>query len=150
MTQSVVSCLHINHYNEGSRVPPVYQKPKPSKSKTSKSKSHKHHGLSGGAIAGIVVGTLAGAAIIAGVAFWLWRRKRRNQRKPSEADGHQLQELGASAHAKVSQTPADEATEMSTVDTQRTELPGSEPAELHGDFQPAEIPVSEPTEEKKK
>lgn len=35
-----------------------------------------HHGLGSGAIAGIVIGTLAGVALLAAAAFFLWRRKR--------------------------------------------------------------------------
>ncbi|KAL1953456.1 hypothetical protein VTO42DRAFT_2794 [Malbranchea cinnamomea] len=35
--------------------------------------------LSGGAIAGIVVGSVAGVALIAGVAFFLWKRNRANR-----------------------------------------------------------------------
>lgn len=33
-------------------------------------------GLHGGAIAGVVVGSLAGVALIAGLAYFLWRRSR--------------------------------------------------------------------------
>lgn len=36
-------------------------------------------GLSGGAIAGIVIGAIAGVALIAGAAFFLYRRKSRQQ-----------------------------------------------------------------------
>jgi hypothetical protein len=38
-------------------------------------------GLSGGAIAGIAVGAVAAGAILAGIAFWIWRRKHKDQQK---------------------------------------------------------------------
>ncbi|KAH7068367.1 aspartic peptidase domain-containing protein [Paraphoma chrysanthemicola] len=43
--------------------------------------------LGGGAIAGIVIGALAGLALIAGLAFLLWRRKTRANARPAELSG---------------------------------------------------------------
>lgn len=53
--------------------------------------------LSGGAIAGIVVGSVAGLAIIAGAAWFLWRRaasEEESKRQIDEAD-EKLRDLGS-------------------------------------------------------
>lgn len=42
--------------------------------------------MSGGGIAGVVIGTLAGVALIALLAFFLWRRKRRNDEDEDDDD----------------------------------------------------------------
>jgi hypothetical protein len=73
---SVLSCLGVKHFNEGSRVPAAAPEPTPV--------DLGEGGLSGGAIAGIVVGSVVGFSIIvAGVVFY-WLRKRKIRRK-SEA-----------------------------------------------------------------
>ena len=74
---SVVSCLGVNHgnnhsYNEGSRVPAAAPEPTPV--------NLGDEGLGGGAIAGIVVGSVAGVGIIAAAAAFSWLRKRKTRR----------------------------------------------------------------------
>lgn len=44
-----------------------------------------HKRLSGGAIAGIVIGVLAGIALLAAAAFFLWRRQRGNGTDPENS-----------------------------------------------------------------
>lgn len=41
--------------------------------------------ISGGAIAGIVIGSVAGVALIAAAAFWLFRRRAKGQNKEQKA-----------------------------------------------------------------
>lgn len=43
-------------------------------------------GLSGGAIAGIVIGALAGAALIAGLLFFFWRRRRQHFKQQAQSN----------------------------------------------------------------
>lgn len=40
-----------------------------------------HSGLKAGAIAGIAVGAVAAVALLAGLLFWLWRRRRQQHQK---------------------------------------------------------------------
>ena len=73
---SVISCLGVTHFNQGSRVPAAAPQPTPV--------NLGNGGLSGGVIAGIVVGSVIVAGInVAGIAF-CWMRKR-NARRKSEA-----------------------------------------------------------------
>jgi type IV secretory pathway VirB10-like protein len=70
-----MSCLRATQVQPGSQTPPAAPTPTPLGG----------GGLSGGAIAGIVVGVVVGVALIAGLAFWFWRR-RRAQRKPASTE----------------------------------------------------------------
>ena len=73
---SVLSCLGVTHFNQGSRIPAAAPQPTPV--------NLGDGGLSRGVIAGIVVGSVTGAGIVvAGIVFW-WLRKRKTRRK-SEA-----------------------------------------------------------------
>lgn len=65
---TTVSCLRTNEYSPGSRVPPPLPAPTPVGEKG---------GLSGKAIAGIVVGVLAGVSIICfALVAWWWRKRK--------------------------------------------------------------------------
>lgn len=82
ITRSVteLSCLHINHINEGSYVPPA----EPTPTSTSDSSSD---ALSGGTIAGIVVGVILAILLICGIGFWFWRKRK----VPKRGDGPERQ-----------------------------------------------------------
>lgn len=95
--------------------------------------------LSGGDIAGIVVGSVAGAVLIFGLLFWFWRRRknlrrRKQQQKEQEAleESKSIQELGGvvpteADSADVNELPdkKDIAVEMSE-GVRRNELGGDE------------------------
>lgn len=71
--RSVVNCLHIEHYNQGSRVPAAGPEPT--------SIDIGGRSLSKGAIAGIVVGCVIGVGlVVAAAVVWWWRRKKRQGR----------------------------------------------------------------------
>ena len=72
---SKMSCIRADHVNPGSEAPPAAPKPT----------AVGGGGISDGAIAGIVVGVVAGIALIAGAAFFFWWRKRK-ARKAKSAD----------------------------------------------------------------
>ena len=80
-TQSIVQassklgCLRAKHLTPGSEKPIKAPAPTPIGS----------GGLSGGAIAGIVVGVVVGVALIAGAAFWFWRKRRVSKQASTEA-----------------------------------------------------------------
>jgi len=131
---SVLSCLGIKQYNEGSRVPAPAPQPTPV--------DLSGGGLGGGAIAGIVVGSVVGVGIvIAGVAFFWLRRKRKTKRKSEASPPENVYPEDKPPYAAVDPlAPAefgDESTlqEIDTREPYRSELPGAairDPAELVG------------------
>lgn len=145
--RATLTCAHVNHITEGSLQP--YAAPSPTPIGGSS--------LSGGAIAGIVVGVLAGVAVVLGVLWFFWIRKRRAGKKLVKA-GDDNPPPAYSAEAKVVEAPHDNEqmplTELSGQDSQvRPELPTqkSEPrVELAGDTTqykdvrgpPAELPAA--------
>lgn len=70
--------------------------------------------ISGGAIAGAVIGALAGLAIIIGAAYWLLRRRQRNKGDSTVAEDYRNAEL-----------PGDGT---SPVDKQLAEMPAADEA----------------------
>jgi hypothetical protein len=67
---SRMQCLRIKNFSEGSRVSPKLPEGTPYSYGSS---------LGGGAIAGITVGLVAFVLVAAGLAYWFWRRRRRQQ-----------------------------------------------------------------------
>ncbi|KAI5358254.1 hypothetical protein Slin15195_G065810 [Septoria linicola] len=53
--------------------------------------SSKDNGLSGGAIAGVVIGSLAGVALIAGAIFFLWRRNKKSKAAATQPSMQQVE-----------------------------------------------------------
>lgn len=131
---SVLSCLGIQQYNEGSRVPAPAPEPTPV--------DLGGGGLGGGAIAGIVVGSVVGFGIVvAGVAFLWLRRKRKTRRKSEASPPDNLYPEDKPSYAAVDPlAPAefgDESTlqEIDTRHPYRSELPDAairDPVELAG------------------
>ena len=97
-----------------------------------------HTGLSKGDIAGIAVGSVAGAALVAGLAFWLFCRRRRS-RKPKEpettanelAGGDERKELGTGQQR--SQVERSQRVELSQDAAKKQELGGPELYEMWAD-----------------
>lgn len=74
--KSVLTCAHVDHFNPGAYVPAALPEPKPI-----------HYGsrkLSGGAIAGIVIGVVA-VFILTDIAVFFWWRRRRAARTKKAA-----------------------------------------------------------------
>ena len=133
-----LACLHVNHFTEGSRVPPPM--PRPS-----------GNGLSRGDIGGIVVGSVFGALLIAGLGYCLWRRKvKSSQESPklsfwarhrhaTEMDAAEAAEATPKANelseeAEKRELPAPHETlELSGENIKRAELQANVPAELPAD-----------------
>lgn len=75
--------------------------PKPTSSEAPAS-DNSSSGLSGGAIGGIVGGVVGGLALIGGIAFFLWRRKKYStvaQADPSSPTSHYAQQQHQQQHA---------------------------------------------------
>ena len=131
---SVLSCLGIKQYNEGSRIPAPAPQPTPV--------DLSDGGLGGGAIAGIVVGSVVGVGIVvAGVAFFWLRRKRKTRRKSEASPRDVIYPEDKPPYAAVDPpAPAefgDESTlqEIDTREPYRSELPDAairDPVELVG------------------
>ncbi|KAK5173769.1 uncharacterized protein LTR77_002450 [Saxophila tyrrhenica] len=66
---SVMACLRADDVQPGSDTVPAPAAPTPIGSEDD--------GLTGGAIAGIVVGVVAGLGIVAGAGWWFWRRSKK-------------------------------------------------------------------------
>jgi hypothetical protein len=130
---SVLSCLGIKQFNEGSRVPDPAPQPAPINLNSG--------GLGGGAIAGIVVGSVVVVAIfLASIAFY-WLRKRKARRKSEASPSDTAYPEDKPPYAVVDPlAPAefgDESTlqEIDTREACRSELPDAairDPVELAG------------------
>ncbi|QIW99866.1 hypothetical protein AMS68_005384 [Peltaster fructicola] len=132
-----LTCLHINHYNPGSRVSPAQPAGTPYNTTASATASATatatpSAGISGGAIAGIVIGVLAIIFIVLG-AIWFFRRRRRAT-KETEPEAVEIYTKEHKMDRKYSEAPsANYVSEMSP-DTHKAELPGGAfSAELQGD-----------------
>ncbi|GAB1742070.1 hypothetical protein NU219Hw_g7459t1 [Hortaea werneckii] len=109
-------------------------------------------GVSGGGIAGIVVGVVAGVAIIAGALFWMLRKRRQNARTRTGG-----QEEVRPYYATDSRSPSDGPTyyqdspEHGSLDkgpaTRETQIGGQVPlAEISASPDPVEMPTPPPQE----
>ena len=76
-TKANLQCLRADRVSPGSKTVPAAPDPTPLYGNK----------LSGVAIAGIVIGVLAGVALIAGLAFFFWRKRRRNQKTQAFSAG---------------------------------------------------------------
>lgn len=144
---SMLTCPHINNINAGSMEP--YPPPSPTPIGGSSS-------LSGGAIAGIVIGVLAAVGIVLGALWFFWFRKRRAARRANDLGDADHPPPAYTANAKTAEAPSENEqmplTELSGQESQlRPELPTQKSAprvELAGDAickdagePPAELPA---------
>lgn len=107
--QAYLSCLRTSNFNAGStKVTPL-------------SLPSSGNGLSGGDIAGIVVGSVVGALLIFGLCFWLFRR-RRKQRKSYEETAAELDGDGEASRTAELAEKRHTHTEMGDPDFPRQEL----------------------------
>jgi hypothetical protein len=130
---TALHCLGIKQYTEGSRVPAAAPEPTPI--------DESGGALSGGVIAGIVVGAVVAVGAIAAVVWFCWLRKRRAKRQ-SEAippppaypdDKPQYVEVDPLALAEIDDGRA--LQEMDSTEAYRSELPAAaskDPVELAG------------------
>ena len=126
---SKLSCIHATNVNPGSEKPIAAPSPTPVGS---------GGGLSGGAIAGIVVGAVLGVGLIAGAAYWFWRRRRASKKN---ADGSEHPPAYTDAKEQPTEVPAGPGyTELSPDNQMRPELPTHQSGprtELSGDSRPS-------------
>lgn len=146
ISSSRMTCVRLDHWNEGAdRVPP-----QPSPPST-------HHGLSGGDIAGIVVGCVAVVAIAVGTGFWFWRRRRRQasstQATELEATTRTAAKIGTGelGHGEVSEAPHEHSYSEAPDAERRHEMPaGEQKAEMVGDDAAHELAAEEVVRENDK
>jgi hypothetical protein len=131
---TAVQCLGIKQFTEGSRVPAAAPEPMPLVVSSK--------GLSGGAIAGIVVGAVVGVGAIVAVVWFCWLRKRRAKRQSAVIapppptypdDKPQYVEVDPLAPAEIDDGRA--LQEMDSTEAYRSELPAAtskDPVELAG------------------
>ena len=74
ITNAQMTCLHVDHFNEDARKSPPFPSPPPTS-----------HGLSGGDIAGVVIGVLTAVALVLALAAWFWRRRRKSSPEAKHA-----------------------------------------------------------------
>lgn len=143
-------CIRPKSFAEGSRVAPAL----PSGTPYTYS-----HGVGGGAIAGIVVGVVVLVALVAGVVWWVLRRRRRSadqarvaQEKLDNGNGSRdgdVREVDNQGEVheltpidRKLETDSSPIVEMGHGDWKRVEMHGDEPprAEMGGDGKRAELP----------
>lgn len=130
---SVLSCLGIKQFNEGSRIPAPAPEPTPVNLGSG--------GLGGGAIAGVVVGSVVGVGIVVAGLVFCWLRKRKARRKSEASPPDAVYPEDKPPYTVVDPlAPAefgDESTlqEIDTREAYRPELPDAsirDPVELAG------------------
>nr|POF22132.1 hypothetical protein CFP56_36219 [Quercus suber] len=118
-----LTCLHINTINPGSYVPPPM-------AEVASPNSSDSNGLSGGAIAGIAIGVVLAIALLGGLAFWFWRRRRANRQGGSGSAWRPMNQADAKelAGIHVAAAPDDGARyEFPAEPTKRYELGSMDP-----------------------
>lgn len=130
---SIMACLGMQQFNEGSRVPAPAPQPTPV--------DLNDRGVGGGAIAGIVVGSVVAVGIVVASVVFFWLRKRKTRRKSQASPPDNIYPEDKPPYAEVDPlAPAefgDESTlqEIDTTEPYRSELPDAvirDPVELAG------------------
>lgn len=129
---SELTCLHINHFNPGSRVAPAPAQPTPLYSNATTSASAKATGISGGAIAGIIIAVVAVLAIVA-VGVWIFIRRKRKTQPARGSDAVEIYTEGRINEKRMAEVPGYSISELSP-HSAKSELPAVSSAELHGDY----------------
>ena len=114
----------MEKFSEGSRVSPALPSGTPYSS---------GHSLSGGAIAGIVVGVIALVAVVAGLVALFWLRKRKQRRLADEEHKQKLSHVSeqeADSREIAELTPEDRKPEVDSKKVVELEGRHEEPAEL--------------------
>lgn len=111
--------------------------------------------LSKGDIAGIVIGCIVAVALVLGLLFWLWKKKKQGRRwgrfgkvasddasrssraNPAEIDSSKVEELPAQQHRLVELQTGQFDHELPVDHDMKHELPG------HERFLPVELPADE-------
>ncbi|CZT18082.1 uncharacterized protein RCC_03921 [Ramularia collo-cygni] len=135
-----LSCLRINNIKEGSYKPPSLPEPTPIAYNTTETalpqptdsgQGSSEQSLTGGAIAGIAIGAVAGVAAIAGgLFFWLWRKRKARRN------------ITAGENGTSQEQPAREKAELPG-ESHRHELAGPGPRELEGRDARHQLPATE-------
>ncbi|KAI5360599.1 hypothetical protein Slin14017_G087740 [Septoria linicola] len=143
VANSTLSCLRARDVSEGSVTAPALPSGTPLEELRAKAS------LSGGTIAGIVIGVVAGVVLLAGAVFWFFMRRRKQKRArtatmnmseptdekdlPAQADGNAVQELHS--YDKKPEIDSGELPELGDAQGKPGELYGEQklpPGELYG------------------
>ena len=144
-SRAFLSCLQPTNYTEGSRVPPPMRVPRGLRPI-----------LSGGGIAGVVVGSVCVALILAVVVVYLLRRRRRNATKNAKdinemsgEDAETAREMSVDRQ-RFEASAGDAAVELNPDAQRRGELSGNMVHELEADTGAVEVDGVADTKEEEK
>ena len=138
--RSKMSCLRATDISEGSRVPPPLPDPDPVNWPGQLSKAE---------TAGVVVGVVAGVALLAGLGWYCWRRRRTRQRKvdgvpvPSKQNTENSPPLSEKTGGDVLEIDGKDKKlhQLDGYSRDKAEMPAKEPAA--GELQSNSIPPQE-------